>query len=112
MHELAITQSLVDAVTEHTAGAPVAVVNLRVGKLAGVVPDALRFCFDMVTAGTPLMGAKLVIDEPDGVGRCRSCDDDFALPDLILLCPCGSADVSVLSGRELSISSVEVAQHV
>ena len=44
MHELSITQSVVDAVAEHTDGAPVASVHLRIGKLSGVVPDALRFC--------------------------------------------------------------------
>lgn len=109
MHELAITQSIVDAVTDHTAGAKVAVVNLRVGKLSGVVPDAMRFCFDMVTDGTPLHGARLDIDEPAGRAWCRRCGDDFALADLVLLCPCGSADVEVLSGRELSVMSVEVA---
>jgi len=108
MHELAITQSIVDAVTDHTGGAKVAAVHLRVGKLSGVVPDAMRFCFDMVTDGTTLQGARLDIDEPEGKGHCRGCGDDFLLPDIVLLCPCGSADVHVLSGRELSVTSVEV----
>ncbi|MGI8614731.1 MAG: hydrogenase maturation nickel metallochaperone HypA [Nocardioidaceae bacterium] len=112
MHELAITQSIVDAVTEHTGGAAVSVVHLRVGKLSGVVPDAMRFCFELVTDGTPLSGARLDIEEPDGSARCRRCGDEFALADLILLCPCGSADVDVLSGRELSVKSVEVVERV
>ena len=59
MHELSITQSVVDAVAEHTDGAPVASVRLRIGKLSGVVPDALRFCFELVTEGTGLQGATL-----------------------------------------------------
>ena len=108
MHELAITQSIVDAVTDHTGGAKVAAVQLRVGKLSGVVPDAMRFCFEMVTDGTTLEGARLEIQEPEGRGRCRRCGDDFVLPDPVLLCPCGSADVELLSGRELSVTSVEV----
>ena len=108
MHELAITQSIVDAVTDHTGGAKVAAVQLKVGKLSGIVPEAMRFCFDMVTDGTALQGARLDIQEPDGRGHCRDCGSDFPLRDLILLCPCGSADVQVLSGRELSVTSVEV----
>lgn len=112
MHELAITQSLVDAVTEHTGGAPVVAVHLRVGRLSGVVPDAMRFCFELVTEGTPLHGAVLDIDEPAGRAHCRSCGDVFGLCDLVLLCPCGSADVVVLAGRELAIASVEVAERV
>jgi hydrogenase nickel incorporation protein HypA/HybF len=109
MHELAITQGVVDAVTERTGDAPVACVRLRVGRLAGVVPDAMRFCFELVTAGTPLDGAVLEFDRPEGRGRCRTCGADFVLPDLILLCSCGSADVEVLAGRELAVASVVMA---
>jgi hydrogenase nickel incorporation protein HypA/HybF len=109
MHELAITQSVVDTVTERTGTASVTSVRLRVGRLAGVVPDAVRFCFEMVTAGTPLEGAELEIEEPEGRGRCRTCGDEFRMSDLVLLCCCGSADVEVLAGRELAIASVVVA---
>ncbi|MDQ0213147.1 hydrogenase maturation nickel metallochaperone HypA/HybF [Arthrobacter bambusae] len=109
MHELSITQSLVDAVLERTGERTVIGVNLRIGSLSGVLPDAMRFCFDIVSAGTSLAGAQLKIDEPRGLARCRSCGTEFELADLILLCPCGSADVEVLSGRELMVTSVEVA---
>jgi hydrogenase nickel incorporation protein HypA/HybF len=109
MHELAITQSVVDAVIERTGRVPVASVRLRVGRLAGVVPDAMAFCFDLVTAGTPLEGAVLEVEQPEGRGRCRTCGEDFPLADLILLCRCGSADVEVLTGRELAVASVVLA---
>jgi hydrogenase nickel incorporation protein HypA/HybF len=68
----------------------------------------MRFCFDLVTNHTALEGARLEIDEPPGRASCRSCGRDFPVDDLILLCPCGSADVSVTSGRELLIKSVQV----
>ncbi|MGZ4505995.1 MAG: hydrogenase maturation nickel metallochaperone HypA/HybF [Blastococcus sp.] len=106
MHELAITQSVVAAVTERTGSAPVVSVRLRVGRLAGVVPDAMRFCFELVSAGTPLEGAVLEFEQPEGRARCRACGADFVLADLLLLCDCGSADVEVVSGRELAVASV------
>ena len=112
MHELSITQSVVDAVSEHAGGAQVSRVRLRVGRLSGVVPDAIRFCFELVTDGTSLQGAELVIDEPAGAGHCRSCGCDLVLTDLILLCPCGSADVDVVAGRELTVQSFEVAEEM
>ena len=110
MHELAITQSVVDVVTERTGSAPVARVRVRVGRLAGVVPDAMRFCFELVTAGTPLEGAVLEFEQPEGRARCRACGEEFGLPDLVLLCRCGSADVEVLAGRELGVASVVMAE--
>ena len=109
MHELSVTQSVVEAVMDRTGEQRVVEVRLRVGRLSGVVPDAMRFCFDLVTDGTPLQGARLDIDEPQGSASCRRCGATFVLHDLILLCPCGSADVRVLTGRELAICSVEVA---
>jgi hydrogenase nickel incorporation protein HypA/HybF len=110
MHELAITQGVVDAVTERTGDAPVTCVRVRVGRLSGVVPDAMRFCFELVTAGTPLEGAALEIEQPDGRARCRTCGTEFGLADLILLCDCGSADVAVLAGRELAVASVVLVE--
>jgi hydrogenase nickel incorporation protein HypA/HybF len=109
MHELAISQSVVDAVLERTGSARVTELRLDVGRLSGVVPDALRFCFELVTEGTPLEGAVLRIGEPPGRASCRSCGADFGLDDLVLLCPCGSADVDVTGGRDLLVRSVEVA---
>ncbi|MET1022366.1 MAG: hydrogenase maturation nickel metallochaperone HypA [Arthrobacter sp.] len=109
MHELSITQSLIEAVLDRIGERRVVAVNVQVGPLSGVLPDAMRFCFDVASAGTPLADAQLVVDEPRGLARCRSCHEEFELSDLILLCPCGSADVEVLSGRELMLVSVEVA---
>jgi hydrogenase nickel incorporation protein HypA/HybF len=109
MHELALTQCIVDQVAQRLEGQRVTSVQLEIGKLSGVVPDSVRFCFDLVTNGTALEGSLLVIGEPDGRAHCERCGDDFSLPDLFLLCPCGSADVRVISGTELLIKSVKVA---
>jgi hydrogenase nickel incorporation protein HypA/HybF len=108
MHELSITQSVIDAVVEKMDGATVKSVRLEIGKLSGVVPDSVRFCFDVICAGTMLEGARLDIDETPGRARCRACDEEFPLNDMIMLCPCGSANVEVLAGQQLRIKSVEV----
>jgi hydrogenase nickel incorporation protein HypA/HybF len=83
-------------------------VTVRIGALTAVVPEAMEFCFGLAVEGTVAEGAGLVIEHRPGRGHCRGCGSDFALPDLILLCPCGSADVAVTGGRELQIVSMEV----
>ncbi|MFF9348821.1 hydrogenase maturation nickel metallochaperone HypA [Streptomyces sp. NPDC014734] len=108
MHELSITRSVVDAVCERAAGRPVLEVRVRVGILTSVVPDSMRFCFDLVTAGTPAEGALLEVDHTAGRGHCRACEQDFPMNDLVLLCPCGSFDVDVTAGQELQIVSMRV----
>jgi hydrogenase nickel incorporation protein HypA/HybF len=115
MHELAIAEGLVDAVTERLPGQKISEVRLEIGPLSGVVADSLLFCFDVATGGTTLEGAWLRITEPELQCECRTCGDTFAPDDPggpggpILLCPCGSADVKVLSGQQLTITSVKVA---
>lgn len=109
MHELAITQCVVDAIADRFGESRVLAVRLEIGRLSGVVPDAIRFCFDLVAEGTAVAGARLDIDEPAGRASCRTCGDSFEIDQPILLCPCGSADVEVISGGELRIFSVEVA---
>jgi len=109
MHELAIAESVVDTVLRRTEGRPVSVVRLRIGRLSGVVPDALSFAFEVASVGTPLQGSTLELEQPQGEAKCRDCGERFVLHDLILLCPCGSADVEVVAGRELAVASVEVS---
>jgi hydrogenase nickel incorporation protein HypA/HybF len=109
MHELAIAEGIVDQVTTRLPDARVCCVRLEIGALSGVVPDALRFCFDLATEGTGLAGARLEIAEPTARCRCRTCAAEFDTDDPLPLCPCGSADLAVLSGQELKIASVQVS---
>jgi hydrogenase nickel incorporation protein HypA/HybF len=109
VHELAIAESVVDTVTRRLPGARITRVHLEIGALSGVVADSIRFCFDLATEGTSLEGAMLEITEPPARCRCRSCGTEFQPDSPIVLCACGSVDVAVLGGEELTILSVQVA---
>ncbi len=110
MHEMSITQSIVDTIGARLGPVPVHRVRLEIGKLSGVVPDAVRFAFELVTNGTTLDGAVLEIDEPPGDARCRTCGAEFATAEVLPLCACGSADVAVLGGQELRIRDVSYGE--
>lgn len=109
MHELAVTQSVVDGVTERLGESRVTRVVLEIGAISGVVPDAVRFCFEICAAGTTLEGARLDIVHVPARARCRSCAEELVLADGIGLCSCGSADLQFVAGQELRIQAVEVA---
>jgi hydrogenase nickel incorporation protein HypA/HybF len=108
MHEVALMASVVEAIESRTQPARVVRVRLEVGRLSGIVPDALRFCFDVCTRETTLEGAGLEIREVPGRVRCRDCGDELAIDSFLDLCACGSAALDVLEGQELRIQSVEV----
>ena len=109
MHELAITEGILAAVTEKLPDRKITLVRLEIGALSGVVADSVRFCFDLVTEGTNLEGANLEIIEPRAACRCRDCGGEFEPDPPIVLCQCGSSDVAVLTGSDLRILSVQVA---
>ncbi|HEY1322048.1 MAG TPA: hydrogenase maturation nickel metallochaperone HypA [Streptosporangiaceae bacterium] len=109
MHELAIADGIVSTISERLPGKSITSVQVEIGALSGVVADSLLFCFDLATEGTELAGAKLEITECPGRCACQACGREFSPDGPILLCECGSASVTVLSGQELKIASVRVA---
>ena len=108
MHELSITRNIVAIVSEAAAGRRVTCVRLEIGKLSAVIPDAVRFCFDVCTLGTVLEGAQLEIDAIDGLGRCNACGAQLELTQLAARCSCGSRDIERLAGAELNVKEMEV----
>jgi hydrogenase nickel incorporation protein HypA/HybF len=113
MHELSIAESIVAVVERHAEGRPVSRVEVSVGHLRQVVPSALEFAFQLVTQGTALDGAELVLEEVPAVGLCRTCGWESRLDGFPLNCrSCGSADVEIVSGEELQVESLDVEEEV
>ena len=110
MHELSITRNIVATVVEHARGRRIEGVTLKIGRLAGIELQALRFCFDVCAEGTVLEGAALTIEEIEGRGRCLDCGERVALDVPVAICPCEKrARLEVEAGEELLIHSMEVS---
>jgi hydrogenase nickel incorporation protein HypA/HybF len=93
------------------AGAKVERVNLTVGKLSAVVPESLRFCFQVASRETALEGAELNIEEIPVVARCKQCRHQWTIDEPVFRCPaCDGTTIDVVSGRELDIRSIELKE--
>ena len=112
MHELSMCESIYEIVDRTAAGRTVTVIHLQVGQLRQVVPDTLTYCWTMVSDQTPLAGSQLVGDTVPVTLRCRDCNSTTTLTDeVLLLCTqCDGADVRVITGEELMLSSLELAE--
>lgn len=109
MHELGITRNVVAIVSERAQGQKVLRVTLEVGRLSGLMADAIRFCFELCSRGTPLEGAVLEILEPEGRGRCSACGSEHALTMPLGRCPsCHAPSLRIVAGEELKIREMEV----
>ncbi|MCP4121755.1 MAG: hydrogenase maturation nickel metallochaperone HypA [Bacteroidetes bacterium] len=114
MHEMGIAMQVVDIATASIPpgmeDVPVECVNLKIGKLAAVVPDSLRFCFEIIIKDTRLEGAKLDIEEVPVKARCKDCNIEWIIDGPAFSCEkCKSGSIEILSGRELEVASIEIA---
>ncbi len=108
MHELGITHQVVEIVCRRAEGRRVKRVVLEIGKLTVVLPDAVRFCFDLCCEGTEAAGAALEIVEISACARCRACQTDITRDQPFGMCACGSCDLEWLSGDELRVREIEI----
>jgi hydrogenase nickel incorporation protein HypA/HybF len=113
MHELSIAASIVEAVSETASaypGARVKEVRLRLGALASVVEDSLRFCWQLATEDTPLAQAGLTIISLPVIVHCESCNADSELDGVqsFRCARCGELAGEIRQGRELEIESIEI----
>ncbi|OGQ86553.1 MAG: hydrogenase maturation nickel metallochaperone HypA [Deltaproteobacteria bacterium RIFOXYD12_FULL_56_24] len=112
MHEMSLAVSIVELVSgkARAAGATkVTAIELEVGKLSGLMPEALAFCFEAAARDTLAQGARLEIREVEGGGRCLACGHAFVLDSLLAQCPqCGGYAVETVQGRELQVVSLTI----
>ena len=113
MHEVAIMEEAVRLAVDSAkaAGASrVTGMRLRIGTLSGVVPEALRFAFDVVCQGTLAEGATLEMETIPATGWCPDCAAEYACDHFMSECPrCQNLNGRLRRGRELEISSVEIS---
>jgi hydrogenase nickel incorporation protein HypA/HybF len=112
MHEMSIAQSLINILQEEMAkhgASTLRSVRLSIGELSAIVPESLSFCFEIITEGTPLEGARLLMDKIPLKGYCPQCDRPFDIKEFVFICPtCGNPDIETIEGQELSIVEMEV----
>ena len=112
MHELAITQSMLDLVlgeAEKAKAKKVGKINLVIGGMTGVVGECVRFYFEFLSKGTPAEGAALAIKAVSTQARCRGCGKVFELKEFDWTCPsCRGNNIEIVAGKELFLESIEV----
>jgi len=114
VHELAITQNILDIVLNEAKAAQankVTKISLVIGELSGVVSDCVLFYFDFLKKGNAAGEATIDFRLVPVELRCRDCLTNFNPKDSVWICPnCQSTSFEVISGRECYVESIEVEQ--
>jgi hydrogenase nickel incorporation protein HypA/HybF len=111
MHEMSITQGIIDICESHAGGRRVLSVDVEIGELSSVVPDAVAFCFEACSQDTLLQGARLTIVRIPGSGLCLDCGAETPLTAIFGACQhCGSYKVRIVTGEEMRVREIEVEE--
>jgi len=112
MHELSIAQDILAIIKQNVPQKElqnIQSVNVKIGEMAGVVPESLEFCFQAIVSETEMKDAKLVIEKIPFVLVCNSCGKTSGNEFGIRICShCSSPDTNVVSGLEMQVTEVEL----
>jgi len=112
MHELAVTQNILDICQRHAqqaGAAKIKDINLVIGQFSSIVDDSVQFYWDMIAEGTIAQGAVLHFNRIPGEMTCGACGQVFHPTDRDFLCPaCGSNHVRITKGEEFRVESIDV----
>ena len=112
MHEMGLAQNILDialnTASQHNVK-KITKITIRAGKLRGIVPDQLSFCFGFVAKDTIAEGTELVVNSLPIKVKCKDCQKEFSVEEFKFICPdCEGEDIDVLQGMELLVENIEV----
>ena len=112
MHELALTQGIIDIVNseaEKQGFEHVLEIKLIVGEYSGIIPECLLEFFPIAAKGSPAENASLLVETLPASFRCTDCGYEGAVKRSDACCPvCGSTAIKMTSGREFYVESLKV----
>lgn len=113
MHEFGLMQEVVRMAVEKAEEAEatqIHCIRLRIGRISGVVPEALRFAHEVLVEDTLAAGSTLEIEDGPVVCWCAECGMEFTPERTVFRCPhCGALSSDVRSGREMQIVNMEIS---
>ncbi len=112
MHELSVTESLLEISMRHAKEAQADKITdlyIAVGQLSSIVDDSVQFYWEIIAKGTPAETATLHFRRIPAELKCLNCEQTYRPTDEVLACPeCNSAQVKILAGEEFYLEAIDV----
>lgn len=112
MHELAVTQSLLELAIRHAGEAQadrITDLYVVIGELSSFVDDSIQFYWDIIVQGTLAEKSKLHIRRIAAELECLECKNRFPFNMESFFCPsCNSTNLKISTGEEFYLEAIEV----
>jgi hydrogenase nickel incorporation protein HypA/HybF len=109
MHELSVTQSVLDIALKNAGARKIKQINLVIGQFSSIVDDSVQFYWDIISKDTSAEGSLLHFERIPGEMTCQNCGHVFRPTDDTFDCPsCSSPFVKITKGEEFQVDSIDV----
>jgi hydrogenase nickel incorporation protein HypA/HybF len=112
MHELSVTQSLLDIALRHAEQAEakhITDLHIVMGELSSMVDDSIQFYWDIIAKGTMAEQAVLHFRRVPAELQCMTCSEKYHPTDRELACPkCNGINTRIIAGQEFALESIDV----
>ena len=109
MHELSVTQSVLDIAVKNAGMRKIKQINLVIGQFSSIVDDSIQFYWDIISKDTPAEGSVLHFERIPGEMTCQACGYVFRPTGEAFNCPtCTSPFVKITKGEEFQVYSIYV----
>jgi hydrogenase nickel incorporation protein HypA/HybF len=112
MHELAVTESLLNTASEYAENnnaQKVISLNITIGNLSSIVGDSVQFYWDMISKNTICANSELVFNRVQAKFICQDCGTEYEIQDELIPCPaCNSMNLKTIQGDEFLLDSIEI----
>jgi len=112
MHEVSIAQNLLEIALDKARdyqAKKITVIRVKIGELAGLNKESLKFAFENFRQGTIAEKASLKIISSPLLGKCRKCDEVFEIQkDKFKCTKCDNSEIDIISGQDLYIQDMDI----
>lgn len=112
MHELAVTESILEIVTQSATknnAQRVTDITLSIGALSSIVDDSVQFYWNHISKGTIAEEATLHFNRIPATLQCQDCDTEFTFEEELMPCPnCNSINLKIIAGEEFQVDYIEI----
>ncbi|NSW51421.1 MAG: hydrogenase maturation nickel metallochaperone HypA [Anaerolineae bacterium] len=113
MHELAVTESILNITTRFARqenATRVTDVYLVIGDLSSIIDDSVQFYWDFITKDTVCEKSLLHFRRIPARAKCNNCGHEFQLKELMPCPQCDSARFKIIEGEEFYVDSIKITK--
>ncbi len=112
MHELAITESLLNIASDYAIknyAQRIISLNIIIGELSNIIGDSVQFYWDIISENTICEKSVLIFNKIPAKFICQACKNEFEINGELIPCPiCSSMNLSMIQGDEFLLNSIEI----